>query len=304
MHGLSNGQTEPEKPRIIGGGPGELQKLYEELKKEKPGKDIEIHYLQQTIVKEPQERDEYITHLVSELKKALQKGKKQGTVRRVEGRLVEIDKGAVHKIHERDVYLVYDSSGRYKSKLEVEAIADAISIGTSYWQKKKIEPGDTIKFHGQRRRLALGLIYGGSVSEQGRDYSGYGMIWKYTLRGGWSFEALLVDFEKYEFANINYTLDIYFCVGGRKYFYHPYWISPFVGLGGGYIKIDYAYADIQTLKKGKTMPYFLAGVQLSLQQQLHIDLETRLFYGPKLNVQPEPIKIRPTIYCASISFTW
>lgn len=273
MCGLSNGQTEPKKQQTMNGEQGELEKLYKELKREKPGKDIEIHYIQQTVIKGSQEKDEYVTHLVGELRKALQKGKKWGTVRRVEGRLVEIDKGAVHKIHERDVYVVHDSSGRYKSKLEVEAIADAVSIGTSYGQKKNIEPGDTVKFRGQRKLLDLGLIYGFSETGSGNNYSGLGMIWQYNLRSGWGFEFLGTYFTRaslrsqpsvYDRKKVNIPLSL----GVRKYFYYPFWVSPFVGLGGSYSKIEYEYklwdnnlvmledAQVSTIK---LIPYFTIG---------------------------------------------
>lgn len=313
--GLSNGQSELEKQRIMNSGPGELQKLYEKLKTEKPDKDVEIHYLQQTIIKEPQEKDEYLTHLVGELRKALQKGKKQGTVRRVEGKLVEIDKGAVHKIHERDVYLVYDSSGRYKSKMEVEAVADAVSIGTSYEQKKTIEPGDTVKFRGQRKLLELGLIYG--FSEKRENYSGLGMIWKYNLRSGWGFDFLGTYFTRAQASfslleNYREKVTIPLSLGARKYIYYPFWISPYVGLGGSYLKAEYEYKlqdnnyivleDIQG-STIKLIPYFAIGTQLS-GNQFQVNLEARYFHGPKLNVRPEPIKIRPIIYSASISFAW
>ncbi len=317
MYGLSSGQVETPKQQIINGEQKDLERLYKELKNERPEENIEIHYIQQTIIKESREKDEYLTHLVSELRKALQKGKKAGMVRRVEGSLVEIDKGAVHKVHERDVYIVHDSSGRYKSKLEVEAIADAISIGTSYEQKVIIEPGDTIKFRGQRKLLDLGLIYGFNKTERGERFWGLGMIWKYNLRSGWGFDfigaymkGLRSTSSEWESSKELVSIPILF--GARKYFYYPFWISPFVGLGGSYMKIDYQYTawdnnyiltgddNISTIK---IVPYFLVGTQLS-GEQFHVNLEARYLYGPKLNAEPEPFKVRPIIYYTSISFAW
>lgn len=309
----SHGQTEPENKRIAASGQEDLEKVYKRLKEQKKDKDIEIYYTKETIIKEPVEKDEYLNHLIGELRKSLKKGKRWGAVRRVEGRLVEIDKGAVHKIHERDVYIVHDSSGRYKSKLEVEAIADAISIGTSYEQKETIEPGDTVKFRGQRKLLQLGVIYG--FSEMRGGYSGLGMTWEYTLRSGWGIDFLVTSFTRTRarylmVEDYREIVNIPLSLGVRKYFYYPFWVSPFAGLGGSYLKIDHTrilrdeyFETIEETKVVELIPYFVIGTQFS-GEQFHVNLEARYFHGSKLNVEPEPLKVRPIIYCASISFTW
>ncbi|MDD5687228.1 MAG: hypothetical protein PHE88_05280 [Elusimicrobia bacterium] len=304
-------------------GEKELKELHKRLNKKKD-KDVDIYYRKEIITKEPK-KEEYLEYLLVELKKSLEKGKKWGKIRRVEGKLVEIDKGSVHKVRERDVYIVYDSSMNYKGKVEIEAIADAISIGELYETKIKIEPGDTIKFRGQRRRLEIGLINGFSDYYKDVRYLGFGMIWKYNLRGGLGFESVITDFSRFkresiysegmredkeEREHINYT------VGIRKYFYYPARISPYLGLGGSYITGVYKYAihyyifnngnPDKNIQKDilKICPYYLLGIQLIPTEQLHIELDVRYFYGPRLNVEPEPIKIRPIIYCSSVSFTW
>jgi len=300
------------------GGQGDLRQLYRELKEQKRDKDIEVYYKQETIIREPEDRDAYLKHLLSELNKTLKKGKKEGTVRRVEGNLVEIDKGAVHKIRERDVYVVYDSSGRYKSKIEVEAIADTVSIAASYGQKNEIKPGDAIRFRGQRKLLGLGTIYGFSEAKKGSNYSGLGMIWNYTLRSGWGVDFLGTSFSRvygrksgveYYREEVNVPLSL----GVKKHFFYPFWISPFVGLGGSYLKMEHEYnlwasssGGMLESSKGSTIrlvPYFAAGTQLA-GKQFNVNLEARYFHGPKLNIDPEPVKIRPVIYCTSISFAW
>ena len=83
----------------------ELEELYKKIKQ---GEQINIYYHKETIIKE-QTREEYLEHLVRELKTALKKGKNYGVLRRLEGNLVEMDKGSIHKVRERDVYKVYDS---------------------------------------------------------------------------------------------------------------------------------------------------------------------------------------------------
>ena len=297
-------------------GQGDLRDLYKELKEQKRDKDVEIYYKQETVIKEPEDQDAYLKHLLSELNKTLKKGKKQGVVRRVQGDLVEIDKGSVHKIRERDVYVVYDSSDRYKAKLEVEAIADATSIAVSYEREKKIEPGDAVRFRGQRKLLELGLIYGFDGIGGSRKYSGLGMIWEYNLRSGWGFDFLGTNFERIwekrfdgEWQDGRFRIPL--ALGVRKYFYYPFWVSPFVGLGGSYLKVDlthtytgYPAAEGESqLSTIRLMPYFVIGTQFS-GAQFHLNLEARYFHGPKLNIDPEPVKIRPIIYCASISFAW
>ncbi|PIS47531.1 MAG: hypothetical protein COT17_03040 [Elusimicrobia bacterium CG08_land_8_20_14_0_20_51_18] len=316
--GPLNAQAETEKQQTAVKEQAELEKLYRELKKEKPYKDIEIHYMQKTVIQEQRGNDEYINHLVSELRKSLQKGKRWGVVRRVEGNLVEIDKGAVHKVRERDVYMVYDASGNYKSKMEVEAIADAISIGSSYGRKKAVEPGDTVKFRGQRKSLELGLIYGFNETARGEKYWGLGMIWQYNFRSSWGFEFAgtylkgLCTSGSDEWEGVREQVDIPIYFGARKYFYYPFWFSPFIGLGGSYLKVDYTYVrwdnsyiivDQDAMSSTRIAPYFVIGTQFS-GEQFKIELGARYFYGPELNVKPKPIKVRPTIYCASISFAW
>lgn len=296
----------------------ELKELYENLKKEK----------------EPP-KEEYLEQLLQELKSALNKGKKSGKVRRAEGKLVEIDKGAVHKVHERDVYIVYDSlTDKYVGKIEIEAIADAISIGESYEQKRVIYPGDIIKFRGQRRFMEIGLLYGVSKFEGARRYSGLGTTWKYNLRGGWAADFLLSFIEKVDdrsdllyyseeyddegylrakYKRTKYAdlYKIYFCLGVKKYFLFPSMVSPFIGSGISLLGLEHDYSEKSEItttgdkfKKNIFLPYFTAGVQLFSGQPLHVDIEARYFAGPKLNAEPEPIKIRPIIFCTSVSFAW
>lgn len=299
----------------------ELKELRKKLKDEK-GRDVDIYYRKEIITKEPK-KEEYLEHLISELKRSLEKGKKWGKVRRVEGKLVEIDKGAVHKVHERDVYIVYDSSMNYKGKVEIEAIADAISIGESYEQKKQIEPGDTIKFRGQRMFMEIGLAYGVSKFDEYGRYIGLGTSWRYNFRGGYGIDFLLSFIKKIEDSSereggnkyIEYenVYSIYFCLGARKYFLFPSIVSPFISSGISLLSTKYKYSERDNyyitvkeyrLEKKRFAPYFSAGAQLFSGYQLHADLEARYFYGPEFDVEPEPIKIRPIIYLFSVNFAW
>lgn len=83
--------------------------------------------------------------------------KTEGQVLASYGSQVHIDRGSLHEVRERDIYAVYDSSGRYKGKTEMRGIGDNQSIGQLYTgTKKEVEPGDTVKFLGQRKFFGLG----------------------------------------------------------------------------------------------------------------------------------------------------
>lgn len=300
LSGSANGQA------VSQDGQGDLKQLYKELKEQKRDKNVEIYYRQETIIREPEDRDAYLKHLLRELNKTLKKGKKEGTVRKVEGGLVEIDKGAVHKIRERDVYIVYDSAGRYKSKIEVEAIADATSIAASYEQKNPIESGDAVKFRGQRKLLELGLMYGSSENSGGKKYEGLGMTWRYNLRSGLGFEFLGSFLKRYRIKESSAEkISIPLSLGARKYFYYPFWVSPFVGLGGSYLRVESTRwgEDSGATDTTRLAPYFVVGTQFS-GEQFQVNFDARYVHGPQLSLGQSQVKIRPVIYCTSISFAW
>jgi len=293
----------------------ELEEIYNrirELKKE----GIEIHYQKVIIQKGPEDERGYLKHLLSELEKALKKGKKYGKINRVEGDLVEIDKGAIHKVHDRDVYIVCDSSGRYKGKVEIGAIADAISIGRSYEVKKgrKIEPGDKIRFRGNRKFFEIGLSGAWRGNNRDMDVNFYvdkhftgwrsiGLNWLWNLRGGQGLEFWTGYLEQRRFYskyNIYYEdysdrVRIFASLGYRKYFFYPWMVSPFLSCGLAYFSGKY-YHKSETVSKLELIPYFTAGLQLFSGRSFHIELTSKFFYGPKIKIG-KGLSMNGPIYC-------
>jgi len=289
----------------------ELEEVYKKLRKlEKEG--IEFHYRKETIIKEGVKDERgYLKHLLSELEKALKKGKKYGKINRVEGNLVEIDKGAIHKVHDRDVYIVYDSSERYKGKIEIGAIADAISIGRSYEVKKgrKIEPGDEVKYRGQRKIFEIGLLLftkSESLIMGERYHGGFAFVYKYNLRGGLGFEVIvgfLIN-DTYTFNELETDRRFCYPFGIRKYFNYPHWFSPYTGVGFSYFSGKYETPNIvDKVYKTNVYPYMNIGIQLTAAS-LHFDIGVMYFHGPVVKFAGETLRERPLIGYGSISMTW
>ena len=76
-----------------------------------------------------------------------------------------IDRGTLHEVRERDLYVVYDASGSYKGFLEVRGLGDFQSSGVLYnrlFDRTKhalrTEPGDRVAYVGQRKLFALGVL--------------------------------------------------------------------------------------------------------------------------------------------------
>jgi len=297
----------------------ELEDIYEKLKKIKK-EGIEIHYRKETIIKEGV-RDEkgYLKHLLSELETALKKGKKIAKINRVEGNLVEIDKGAIHKVHDRDVYIVYDSSGEYKGKIEIGAIADAISVGRSYELKKRkqLDTDDKIKFRGQRKIFEIGLIGGGSLDST--KYPCYGLRFEYKLRGGTGFEFLFTSIKREGFIFESHSPErLEYLFGNsefkwpfliKKYFKYPYHISPYLGTGLSLGEFHYEYESCITglihkrLSQRKYSALLNIGIQF-ITASLSFDLGVMYFHGPVIEFMGERIVERPMVGYGSISMTW
>lgn len=153
------------------------------------GKGTREYYYREVIKEVPKEEEEYIKHLYQELKTPLLKTKNAAVVRRVEGNLIELDKGAIHKIWEGDVYEIYGKNNEYKGKIEVEAIADTVSIASSLKGKNNIEVLDTARYIGQRRFWGSGAIYGigvgGDDSITEERYQAYGFYWRLLFKNAW-----------------------------------------------------------------------------------------------------------------------
>ncbi|MFH1367993.1 MAG: hypothetical protein ABII64_02575 [Elusimicrobiota bacterium] len=90
--------------------------------------------------------------------------KKRGKVLASYGPKVSIDRGSLHEVGERDIYAVYDSSGKFVANVEAAGIGDYETIAYKWGSdKKKIDPGYNIVLVGKRRFFGLGIICGVSL---------------------------------------------------------------------------------------------------------------------------------------------
>jgi len=286
----------------------DIETLYKLLKEKKRVKEVNIYYQKKIIKQGVEDKKGYLKHLLSELEKALKKGKKYGEVTRVEGNLVEIDKGAIHKVRERDVYIVYDSSGNYKGKIEIGAIADAISIGRSYEIKKgiKIKKGDRSIYRGQRKVYEIGLEYANDLGLFSEKVTGPGVVFRYTFRGGWGFKLLITYFYQRKIDYINSFEEYFFAdseliipFGFEKYFFYPYWVSPYIGVELGYGRSWFGYRKYPTyeepeisekVSKRIVSPVLNLGVRFS-NFPLIWGIGVRYFCGPELHLREREYKM-------------
>jgi hypothetical protein len=272
-----------------------LEDLLENFKSRSIEKNIEIYYLEKTIketIIQEAPKEEYLEHLLQALKDSLKKGKKTGKIRRVEKDLVEIDKGAVHKVRERDIYKVYDSSsGAYKGKIEIQAIADAVSIGQNYNLKgSSLNVNDTIKFLGNRKYMEFGLQTG---------IQSIGLVWRYNMFGGWGFEFMFASSRIDRTVNsIELTYRINHSFGARKYFNFPSLYCPYIGIG----VVSKVSVNFNT--EYNNLPYLTFGAQLFSCRALHLDLELRYLAFPEFNIGSISIKDYPLIFLTSFCMSW
>ncbi|MBN1622098.1 MAG: hypothetical protein JW871_05865 [Endomicrobiales bacterium] len=89
--------------------------------------------------------------------------KKQGKVLAAYGPKIHIDRGSLHEVKDRDIYAIYDSSGRYKGNIEARGVGDYQTITRlATGGKTRVKPGDTVIYLGRRRFFGLGILYGQS----------------------------------------------------------------------------------------------------------------------------------------------
>lgn len=270
--------------------------------------------------------------------------KREATIFRVKEQYMEVDKGSLNNVEKRDVYEVYDSSGHFKGLTEMEGVGEQRSIGYAYSKKKNVsmEPGDTVKYRGQRKFLEFGLMFGSDFKRRQVDtFSGGGLLWKWNARGGWGIDFLWASFRKetdkkmgvldaagdsQETLSSKYAIT---CpIGVRKYFHYPTVVSPFLGGGvawfsgkfksdtfqnrwvplnygttsTGYMVKDQIASD--EAEKSGVIPYALTGVELFSGWRVHLNLEARYFYTPALKGKAHNLKDKPTIFSAMVTTTW
>jgi len=136
---------------------------------------------------------------------------------------VQIDRGSLHEVRERDIYAVYGADGKLKAKIEASALGDRESVGKIYSEKGiKIEPGDRVVHLGQRKFFGFGVHYGMSRwdftdTEQGNKsksvykfITGGGLLYSWVFPGGWTMQWLwgtYLGFDNYEEGVSRFTSD-------------------------------------------------------------------------------------------------
>lgn len=154
--------------------------------------------------------------------------KKYGEITAVQKDRALIDRGSLHEVDKRDLYAIYDAQGKYKGMIELRGIGDFQSSGKIYHTLEDInrnvtvEPGDKVKYLGQRKLFGLGLVVGAQlfagkiklqsfdtatptyeVNGQIKSYQvvvkthestpvsyGGGLLWSLTFKDGWGVEVL------------------------------------------------------------------------------------------------------------------
>ncbi|PKN01131.1 MAG: hypothetical protein CVU77_06555 [Elusimicrobia bacterium HGW-Elusimicrobia-1] len=124
--------------------------------------------------------------------------KKEGRVFAYHRYKVHFNRGSLHGVKERDVYAVYDSTGKYQGKFEVYGIGDKEAVGELYGRPKEyIRSEDKVVHLGTRKWFSLGLFFGVPLSvpsdedklegfEKDVSMRGGGILWQFNFGDGWS----------------------------------------------------------------------------------------------------------------------
>lgn len=221
------------------------------------------------------------------------------------GSRVHIDRGSLHEVRERDIYAIYDSSGKYKGKIETRGIGDHQSIGQLYsGAKKEVEPGDTVKFLGQRKFFGLGVAAAAGVV-QDQTPSGGGLLFWWTFPNGWGINWLWGTwfFEHFETDN-RYIFNVNMPAVFRKNFFYPNWISPYAGVCiASYSSWAYVGIMDSTSAYGAGI-YPVLGVELFQTQLFHVHLEGIYLTTPELEINDKKFKYEGWGYSVAVTTNW
>lgn len=263
--------------------------------------------------------------------------KRRAEITAVQGNRAMIDRGTLHEVRERDLYRIYDSSGRYKGLLEVRGIGDLQSSGILYnaledFRRGSLstQPGDRAIFRGQRKLFGLGLV-GGIRGRRdfifnGREENfGVGLIWNVTFRDGWGAEIFFGGFARDGEGHNNFPIppwEYHFESNTRralfiapiwlkKNFFYPFVVSPFLGAGLSLFvgKNDYRVLapdiDINEKKKVTTVvPVLGAGIELFPARFFRPRFDVRWFGGPKIEAAGNTYDTKSVFYSFGFLTTW
>ena len=250
--------------------------------------------------------------------------KSEGQVLASHGPQVHIDRGSLHEVRERDIYAIYDSSGKYKGKTEMRGIGDNQSIGRLYTSaKKEIEPGDTVKFLGQRKYFGLGVHVARDIFtvpkedppiEDVEPISGGGLAWWWTFPNGWgvkwiwgyssidvSRSFVYTDTEtsakstKYERYHVTYSYPLTV----RKNFFYPGIVSPYLGITLGHYLSHFNYNEIKGMVVSPTV-----GVELFTTRLIHIFLDATYLQLPEFEARGEKRQYKKVLFSFGVTTNW
>ncbi len=259
--------------------------------------------------------------------------KRRGEVTAVQGDHAMVDRGSLHEVRERDIYRVYDSSGRYKGLLELRGVGDRQSSGKLYnaledfrRDAKKTAPGDRVVFAGQRKLFGLGLE-GGLMAKkdfvgQGREENfGGGLLWSITLPDGWGAEILFGAYGRNGRSRMSVvpapgvrTLDrqaLFIApTWVKKNFFYPSVVSPFLAAGAAvftgrnqWVSSGAATFDENVSKSG-VVPMLGAGVEFFPGRFLRPRFDIRYFAGPDITAGSNTFYTESVFYSIGFLTTW
>lgn len=246
-----------------------------------------------------------------------------------------IDRGTLHEVRERDLYVVYDASGSYKGLLEVRGLGDFQSSGVLYNRlfdrDKRVlrtEPGDRVVYVGQRKLFALGVL--GGVSTRNRnvlvhkeEHYAAGLLWNVTFPDGWGAEMVFGMFNRSrsvtypvpqgptheEDVDVKYILPLWL----KKNFFYPSTVSPFLAAGLSPLYAEHRYRSAnfatsavaeETKKVFTVAPMLGAGVEFFPARFFRPRLEVRYFKGPKLTAAGNTLNTESVFVSAGFLTTW
>lgn len=257
--------------------------------------------------------------------------KKHGNVTLVEGNKIMINRGSLHDVDKRDVYMIYDANGKAKGQVELYGIGDFLSTGKAYKSieymgaSAPIEPGDKIQFMGNRKILGLGVILsraaGQSVQDGSEDYvKGVGLLSSIYFRNGWSLDWLIGQFSKklrptgshVVYVDLNAPLVL------KKSFYYPGTISPFLGLGVAQYKVQiketaqvhcpglpFCTTVLDRNEKTGLIPFPSLGVEFFTGNAIHLRIETHYYDTPSIDTQNLPTsQTKDLHFFSGVSMNW
>ncbi|MFH2070070.1 MAG: hypothetical protein ABIJ11_02500 [Elusimicrobiota bacterium] len=252
-------------------------------------------------------------------RKALFVPKKEGHVLASYGRQVHIDRGSLHEVRERDIYAIYDSSGKYKGKIELAGIGDHQAIGKLYTDtKKEIGPGDTVKYLGQRRFFGLGVygsvdmnsvvnVFGSIVdkSEKRVEARSGGLLWWWTFTNGWGINWIWMSHHSsLETEKKYFKMNYWFPLTIRKHFFYPSWISPYIGCSFGWLEVGFGeqFGGAKWYKNIFLSP--TTGLELFQTKLFHVSFNANYITAPEMEHSDEKFQYSVWIVSFGITTNW